>query len=179
MEPPVALAPVFVDTVIVPHETDVKYWSEAPPVPPAAAFTLTRTALTVALVVVIALPGFIVKLSAPAPFVFVLIVTVPEVAPPTLAFRVTASPLARVMAPLPVEVGPATTSVPVVLVSVIGPAPVAVAVKLAPSVSVMNTPPEPAAAVIVAAVVRILAPAVPMPLAPAAGVVRLTVPAPT
>src|SRR5206468_6508248 len=81
-------------------------------------------------------------------------------------------------APLPVEVGPATVRVPAVFVRLIWPAPVAVAVKLAPSLSVMNTPPEPAAAVMVPAVVRIFAPAVPIPLVPAAGVTRFIVPTP-
>ena len=85
-------------------------------------FTFTRTAFAVAFVVVIAPPGFMVKLSAPAPLVFALIVTVPEPAPPTLALRPTASPLASVIAPLPLEVGPATVSVPAVLVTLICPA---------------------------------------------------------
>jgi hypothetical protein len=88
---------------------------------------------------------------------------------------VIASPLASVTAPLTLEVGPATVSVPVVLVTLIRPAPPAVAVKFAPSVSVMKTPPEPEAAVIVPAVVRMFASTVPMPLVPAAGVARLTV----
>src|SRR3990167_2103169 len=66
MEPPVALPPVFVATVIVPPEPIVMFPSAAPPVPPAPAFTLIPTAAAVALVVVIELPGFIVKLSAPA-----------------------------------------------------------------------------------------------------------------
>src|SRR5207253_4113255 len=57
--------------------------------------------------------------------------------------------------------------------------PLAAAMTLAPSVSRMNTPPEPAAAVIVPAVVRIFAAGVPIPLALALGVVRSTVPAPT
>jgi len=76
-----------------------------------------RAAVAVALVVVMELPGFIVKSSAPPPFVFVLIVIGPLPAPPTFAFSVTASPLDSVIAPLPVEVGPATVSVPVVLVN--------------------------------------------------------------
>src|SRR5207247_6447130 len=113
---------------------------------------------------------------APAPLVFALIVTVPEPAPPTLAFSVTASPLDRVIAPLPVEIGVATVSVPVVLVRVMAPAPVAVALKLGPFDSVMKTPPEPAAAVIVSAAVRMGVPATPMLLAPAVGVATPTVP---
>src|ERR1700704_4337729 len=51
--------------------------SAAPPVPPAAVFTLIATAVGVALVVVIALPAFIVKACAPAPSVLALIVIVP------------------------------------------------------------------------------------------------------
>src|SRR5574341_349733 len=104
-----------------------------------------------------------------------VIVPVPAVL--TFAFW-TIEPPVRVMGPLPVEVAPATVSVPVVLVRLIAPAPVAVAVKLAPFVSVMNTPPEPDAAVTVPAVVWIFAPAVPIPLAPTVGVVRMTLPAP-
>src|SRR5262250_447424 len=178
MEPPVALPPVFVPTLIVPPEPDVMLWSAAPPVPPAAAFTLTVTAVAVALLVVIEAPGRMVNPSAPAPLVLALIVMVTEPAPPTFAFRVTASPLDRVIAPLPVAIGVATESVPVVLARVIGPAPVAVAVKLAPFVSVMKTPPEPAAAVMVSAVVRTGAPTAPMPLVPDVGVRRATVPVP-
>ena len=49
--------------------------------------------------VVIAPPAFIVKLSAPAPSVFVLIVIRLLPAPPTLAFNVTASVLDSVMGP--------------------------------------------------------------------------------
>ena len=60
----------------------------------------------------------------------------------------------------------------------IGPAPAAVTAKLAPSVSVMNTPPEPALAVTVPAVVRIGVPAVPIPLGLAADVVNANVPDP-
>ena len=67
---------------------------------------------------------------------------------------------------------------PVALARSIAPAPVAVAVKLAPFVSVTNTPPEPALAVTDPAVVPIGVPATPIPLAPAAGVVSITVPAP-
>src|SRR4030095_1857755 len=87
-------------------------------------------------------------------------------------------PLDRVTGPLPVDIGPATVSVPVVLVRLIAPVPVAVAVVFAPFVSVMKTPPEPAAAVTVPAVVRMFAPAVPIPLAPVVGVARLTAPVP-
>ncbi len=46
-------------------------------------------------------------------------------------------------------------SAPVVLVSPTGPAPLAVAEKLAPSLSVINTPLVPVLAVIVPAVVKI------------------------
>ena len=81
------------------------------------------TALPVAFVVVIAPPAAIVKLSPPAPLVFVLDRDRATTAPPTLALSVIASPLASVIAPLPVEVAPAIVSVPVVLVRVIGPAP--------------------------------------------------------
>ena len=63
--------------------------SAAVPVPPPAAFTLICTAFAVALVVVIELPAFMVKLSAPAPFLFAAIVTVPLPAL-TAPFKVTA-----------------------------------------------------------------------------------------
>jgi hypothetical protein len=55
---------------------------------------------------------------------------------------------------------------------------VAVAVKAVPFASVMNTPPDPAVAVIVPAAVWMGAPAAPMPLDPAAGVVRIREPVP-
>src|SRR5262244_1892972 len=179
MEPPVVLPPALVATAMVPPDPTVTFWRAAPPVPPAAPFTLMATAPAVALVVVIEPPAPMVKLSEPAPLVLALMVTVPEVAPPTFALRTTASPLESVMAPLPVEIGVAMVSVPVVFVREIGPAPVVDTLKVAPFVSVMNTPPEPAAALIVPAVVRIGAPAAPMPLAPVVGVVRFTVPVPT
>src|SRR5882724_1499681 len=121
MEPPVVFAPIFVATVIVPPEPVETFWSAALPVPPTAAFTLIRTAVAVALVVVMELPGFIVKSSAPAPLVFALTVIRLLPAPPTLALSVTASPLASVIAPLPVDVGPATVNGPVVVVSVVAP----------------------------------------------------------
>jgi len=154
-------------------------WSAAPPVPPAAAFRLTATAVAVAFVVVMELPGFMVKLSAPAPSVLALIVTVPDPAPPTFALRVTASPLDSVIAPLPVDIGEATVNVPAVLVSVMGPAPAAVALKLAPFDSVMKTPPEPATAVMLSAEVSTGVPDTPMLLAPEVGVARFTAPVPT
>src|SRR6266545_5197286 len=113
-----------------------------PPVPPPAAFTLMATAPAVAFVVVIEPPAPMVKLSAPAPLVLALMVTVPEVAPPTFTLRAIASPLDNVMAPLPVEIGVAMVSVPVVFVREIGPAPAADTLKVPPFVSVMNTPPE-------------------------------------
>ena len=158
MEPPVVLPPVSVATVMVPPEPVVMLLSAAAPVPPAAVLTLIATAFAPAFVVVIAPPAFMVKLSAPAPLVFVLIVIGLEPAPPTLALRATASPLEIVIAPLPVELAPFTVSVPVVLVRLIGPAPVALAVKLAPSDSVMKTPPDPVVAVTVPAVVRMWRP---------------------
>src|SRR5262249_29127286 len=162
MEPPVVFAPVFVATVIVPAEPAVMLWRAAPPVPPPAAFTLTRTAVAVALGVVMELPGLMVKSSAPAPLVLALMGMRLLPAPPTLAPRGTASPLARVIAPLPVDTGP-VVSVPLVLVRLMAPAPVAVAVTVAPSVSVMNTPPVPEEAEMDPAVVRILVAAAPMP----------------
>jgi hypothetical protein len=84
-----------------------------------------------------------------------------------------------VMAPEAVEVAPEMSSAPVVLVRLMAPPPVAVVVKLAPSLSVMNTPPVPLLAVMVAACVRIFAPAVPMFLPLTAGVERFIVPPPT
>src|SRR4029453_3226757 len=174
MEPPVVFAPVFVATVIVTPDPVDMSCSTAPPAPPVAAFTLIRTAVAVAFVVVIELPGLIVKLSAPAPLVLALTVTRLLPAPPTLAFSVTASPLVSVIAPLPVDVGPATVSVPVALVRLIAPAPVAVAGKAAPSVSVTKAPPEPVAAVMVPAEVSTLAPGEPI-RAVAAPVRRVTV----
>src|SRR4029450_9022257 len=104
-------------------------------------------------------PAPMVNLSAPAPLVLALMVTVPEVAPPTFALRATASSLDRVMALLPVEIGVAMVSLPVVFVREIGPAPVVDTLKPPPFVSVMNTPPAPAAALIVPAGVRIGGPA--------------------
>ena len=74
-------------------------------------------------------------------------------APPRAALTLIASALLRVMLPVTLLVAPAMFSVPLVLVNAMSPAPVAVAVKLAPSVSVMYTPPEPVAAVMVPAVV--------------------------
>src|SRR4030095_7558456 len=152
--------------------------SAAPPEPPPAALTLMATALGVALVVVMAPPTFIAKLSAPAPFVFALMVTGPLPAPPTLALRVIASPLERGTAPVPVEVAPVTPSRPVVRVGLCPPPPGAVAVKFAPSASVTVTPPEPLVAVTAPAVVRTGAPGEPMPLATAGAVGRVTAPAP-
>src|SRR5262249_36194436 len=113
MEPPVAFAPPVVATAVVPPQPTVTVSRGAPPGPPAAPFTLMATAPPVALVVVIEPPAPIVKLSAPALLVLALMVTVPEVAPPTFALRTTASPLESVMAPLPVEIGLAMVSVPV------------------------------------------------------------------
>jgi len=75
---------------------------------------------------------------------------------------VTASPLASVIAPLPVDMDP-VVSVPLVLVTLMAPAPVAVAVTVAPSVSVMNTPPVPEEAEMDPAVVRILVATAPIP----------------
>ena len=77
MSPPVTLPPVLVATVSVPPEPVVISLSAAVPVPLLAALTLICTALAVAFVVVIELPAFIVKLSAPAPSLFAPIVTVP------------------------------------------------------------------------------------------------------
>ena len=179
IDPPVALPPVPVPTVIVPPEPDVMFPSTAPPVPPPGAFTAIATALGEASVVAMVAAAACVKPVAPTPSVFALIAMGPEyVPPPRLALTVTPSPLASVIGPLPVVVAPPMVSVPARLVRPIGPAPAAVAVKLAPSVSVMKTPPDPAVPVTVAAVVRIGAPDVPIPLAPAAGVVRMTEPAP-
>src|SRR4029450_1869248 len=105
MEPPVVLPPALVATAMLPPEPTVILWRAAPPVPPAAPFTLMATAPAVALVGGVELPAPMGKLSAPAPLVLALMVTVPEVAPPTFALRATASPLDRGMAPLPVEIG--------------------------------------------------------------------------
>src|SRR3984893_17198172 len=105
-------------------------------------------------------------------------ITVTPPVPPVLmlAFWTTAAPC-RPTGPVPLVIGPATVSVPPV-VRFTGPAPAAVAVKVAPSVSLMKTPPEPAAAVTEPAAVWTGAPAVPMELAPAAGVVSVTGPVP-
>src|SRR2546430_16598186 len=65
-DPPVALPPVFVATAILPPDPTVISRSAAAPVPPAAAFTLIATAPAVALVVVMAPPGSMGRLSAPA-----------------------------------------------------------------------------------------------------------------
>ena len=48
IDPPVALPPVFVATVIVPPDPVVMLRSAAPPVPPTAVFTFTRTAFAAA-----------------------------------------------------------------------------------------------------------------------------------
>src|SRR5206468_12415249 len=104
MEPPVALPPVFVATVIPPPEPTAMLPTAASPVPPPPAITLMRAAVAVALVVVIEPPALMVNPSAPAPLVFALIVIGPLPAPPTLALSATASPLDSVTAPLPVDV---------------------------------------------------------------------------
>src|SRR5438552_15474547 len=98
-----------------------------------------------------------VLLVAPGAIVMAPVVAVTEVlpAPPGVrfAFCWTWPPEVIVMAPVPVLVVPAITRTPVVEVRLIGPAPVAVAVTLAPSLSARNTPPDPALAVTVPAVV--------------------------
>ncbi len=106
---------------------------------------------------------------------FALIVIVPPT-PVVVSVLLTATPstLDRRIVPVPVPVAPPMVSVFALLVSAMLPAPVAVAVKLAPSVSVMNTPPESAVAMIVLAVVLIGARFAPIPL-PAALAVRVTV----
>ena len=104
-----------------------------------------------------------------------MIATLPEPAS-TSAPTVTASALLSVIVPLPVLVVPAMLSVPLVLVMAILPAPVAVAVKLAPFASVMNTPPEPADAVMVSAFVRMGVPDEPIALVPVVLVLSATVP---
>ena len=165
-------------TVIVPPVPVVMSRSAAPPVPALAVFTRIFTAFAPVEPVVIVPPAFCVKLSLPAAVVFALIAMSPVLALPSAAPSVIASALDSVSVPPPVTLAPAMFKVPAVLVSAMSPvAPVTLAVKLAPSLSVINIPPVPAAAVMVPAVVRMFAPLLPMPLA-APPVVRATVPEP-
>lgn len=78
MEPPVVFPPVLVATVMVPPSPVVMLLRAAVPVPPPAAFTLIVTALELLSVVVIELPADMVKLLAPLPPWFTLMVTGPE-----------------------------------------------------------------------------------------------------
>src|SRR5262249_4186921 len=146
--------------------------------PPPAAFTLMATADAEAFVVVIAPPAFMVKPCAPAPSVLALMVMRLLPAPPRLALSPTASPLLTGMCAVPVGPAPVTSQVPGVLESKgVGPhvgGPSAVRSPRPPSCR--RPPPNPVGAASVPAVVRMLAPAVPMPLAPEVGVARLTVP---
>ena len=115
----------------------------------------------------------------PEPAVLALMAMVPlSLAPPRAALTTTAPAAAeRGSAPLAVLVAPPMFNVPEVeLVRPIAPAPVAVAVNVAPLYDVTNTPPLPAVAMIVPATSMIFVSAVPIPLVPPLGVVSTTVP---
>ena len=159
--------------MIVPPVPVVMSRSAAPPVPALAVFTRIFTAFAPVEPVVIVPPAFCVKLSLPAAVVFALIAMSPVLPLPSAAPSVIASALESVIDPPPVALAPPMFKVPAVLVSAMLPvAPVTLAVKLAPSLSVIEIPPVPVAAVIVSAVVKI--PVIPLPAPP---VVRATVPA--
>ena len=80
IEPPVVLLPLLVSILMVAPLPAVILPppSTAPPVPPAAAFTLMAMAVAVALVVVMEPPEFNANPLAPLPSLFAAIVIVPE-----------------------------------------------------------------------------------------------------
>ena len=117
IDPPVALPPLLVTTVIVPPAPVVMSRSAAPPVPPVPVFTLIATALAPVLPVVIEPPALCAKPSDPAPFVLALMVMLPVLPLPSAAPSVIASPLFNVIAPPPVLVAPPMFNVPLVEVS--------------------------------------------------------------
>src|SRR5262245_5078232 len=121
------------------------------PVPPPGVLTVIDTAPAVALVVEIE-AAFWSYPSLPAPSVLAARVRVPDPAF-TSAARAILSALARTTLPVWVLVVPATVRVPSRLRTSTFPAPVAVAVRVAPSVSARKSPPAPAAAVMLPAVV--------------------------